>query len=93
MMEVKCTCPYCARSFTIEVDMPEQKETRRRNMSDEERAQRAERMRQMRLAGIGGRTKGSRNTKPRSDKGVPRGARKDQDPNMEWVDHAEGQQD
>lgn len=91
MIEVKCTCPYCSKSFFIEVEAP--RETRRRNMSDEERAQRAERMRQMRLAGIGGRTKGSRNTKPRSDKGVPRGARKDQDPNMEWVDHAEGQQD
>lgn len=69
-MEVKCTCPYCSKNFTIDVVAPE---TRKRVMSDEERAQRAERMRQMRLAGIGGRPKGSKNKFPRKDKGIKRG--------------------
>ena len=69
-MEVKCTCPYCSKGFTIEVDATRTKQVR--NVSDATRKQRAERMREMRLNGIGGRPKGSRNSHPRSDKGVAR---------------------
>jgi hypothetical protein len=88
-MEVRCTCPYCAGSFTIEVKEPEapEKPKQKRNVSEEARAQRAERMRQMRLAGIGGRPKGSKNKQPRKDKGVERGGRHDMDTNIEWVEH------
>jgi ribosomal protein L44E len=93
-MEVKCFCPYCAKSFTIEVDAPEAAKAPKgkKSFSEEERAKRAERMRQMRLNGIGGRPKGVKETKHRSTFGKARTAR-EQDPNMEWVDHAEGQQD
>lgn len=90
-MEMKCTCPYCAKSFTIEVEAAQAPKKGRKAFTEEERAKRAERMRAMRAQGIGGRTKGSRNKAPRPDKGVARGARKEQDPNVEWVEHAEGQ--
>ena len=69
-MEVKCTCPYCSKGFTIEVDAVRKKQVR--NISDATRLERSQRMKEMRQNGIGGRAKGSRNSHPRSDKGVAR---------------------
>lgn len=71
-MEVKCTCPYCAGVFTINVNEPE-KPRKKRNVSEETRAKRAEHMRQLRAQGIGGRPKGVKETKHRSTFGKARG--------------------
>lgn len=70
-MEIKCTCPYCAKGFTIEIDAPERPKTRR-DVTEEERARRAERMRALRAQGIGGRPKGVKEKAHRSTYGVPR---------------------
>ena len=56
-MEIKCTCPYCSKSFVIDMDdalKPRQK----RNLSPEVRQRKAELMRQRRAAGWGGNRKG-----------------------------------
>jgi len=73
-MEIRCFCPHCGQAFAMEVDAPRATEKKKRNMSDEERALRAERMRTMRANGIGGRPKGSKNSHPRADKGQARKA-------------------
>ena len=70
-MEIRCTCPYCAKGFTIEIEAPERPKTRR-EVSEEERARRAERMRALRAQGIGGRPKGIKETRHRSSFGVAR---------------------
>lgn len=70
-MEIKCTCPYCAKGFAIEIDAPERPKTRR-DVPEEERARRAERMRALRAQGIGGRPKGVKEKAHRSTYGVPR---------------------
>lgn len=70
-MEVKCTCPYCAKGFTIEVDVPT-REKAKREVPEEVRRQRSERMKAMRAAGIGGRPKGVKEKGHRSTWGVPR---------------------
>ena len=80
-MEIKCFCPHCGKSFTVDIDVPEAA-PKKRNMSEEERRKRAERMREMRLQGIGGRPKGSKNKGPRPDKGVPRKTDTEQEENV-----------
>lgn len=70
-MEIKCTCPYCAKGFTIEVEEPK-RPRQTKSFSEEERAKRSERMRALRAAGIGGRPKGIKETRHRSTFGVPR---------------------
>lgn len=60
---MKCQCPFCLAEFEVKP---------RHNMSDEERAKRGARLAALRAAGIGGRPKGSKNRKERSDKGVKR---------------------
>ena len=70
-MEIRCTCPYCAKGFTIEIDEPKREKTKRA-VPEEVRRQRSERMRALRAAGIGGRPKGIKETRHRSTFGVPR---------------------
>lgn len=70
-MEIKCTCPYCSKAFSIEVDEPE-RPRQRKAFSEEERAKRSERMRALRAQGIGGRPKGVKEKAHRSTYGVPR---------------------
>lgn len=80
-MQIKCFCPHCGQMFTMEAPEGAQVEgaageaPKRRNVSEEERAKRAERMRALRAQGIGGRPKGAKNRAPRSDAGKARGAR------------------
>ena len=76
-MEIKCTCPYCAKGFTIEIDEFKQEKTKR-EVSEEVRRQRSERMKALRAAGIGGRPKGIKETRHRSTFGI---ARKKTEPN------------
>ena len=70
-MEIRCTCPYCSKGFTIEIDAPERPKTRR-EVPEEVRRERSERMKAMRAAGIGGRPKGIKETRHRSSFGVAR---------------------
>ena len=70
-MEIRCTCPYCSKGFTIEIEEPERPK-QKKAFSEEERAKRSERMKAMRAAGIGGRPKGIKETRHRSTFGVPR---------------------
>ena len=70
-MEIRCTCPYCSKGFTIEIE-ESQRPKQRKAFSEEERARRAERMREMRARGIGGRPKGVKEKAHRSTYGVPR---------------------
>lgn len=70
-MEVKCTCPYCSRGFTIEIEEP-QRPKQIKTFSEEELRRRSERMKAMRAAGIGGRPKGVKEKAHRSTYGVPR---------------------
>lgn len=60
---MKCQCPYCLAEFEVKPKC---------NVSDEVREKRREHMAALRAAGIGGRPKGSKNRKERSDKGVKR---------------------
>ena len=75
-MEIKCFCPHCGQEFSITVQDQGSAPARRegRNVSEDERQKRAERMRAMRAQGIGGRPKGSKNSHPRADKGMARKA-------------------
>lgn len=69
-MILKVTCP-CGCGHTFDVDVPKGS----KGYTDEERAKRAERMKAMRAAGVGGRPKGVKESKPRktrSDKGKAR---------------------
>lgn len=70
-MEIKCTCPHCGEEFTVNVDEPK-KPRQKRNVSEAARAAASERMRQMRLNGVGGRPKGIKETKHRSTYGKAR---------------------
>lgn len=71
-MEIRCFCPKCGQEFTMDVKEPEKPKQKKRSVSEEERARRAERMREMRAQGIGGRPKGVKEKAHRSTWGVPR---------------------
>lgn len=54
-MKMTVSCKECGKVF--EIDIPDEMlpaRKKRRNLSDEERARRAESMRAMRLSGVGG---------------------------------------
>lgn len=70
-MEIRCFCPHCGQEFAMDVKEPE-RPRQKKAFSDEERARRAERMREMRAQGIGGRPKGVKEKAHRSTYGVPR---------------------
>lgn len=76
-MEVRCFCPKCGQEFTMTVQDAPGAAPKKRNMSEEERAKRAERMRALRAKGIGGRPKGVKETKHRSTFGKARKAGED----------------
>lgn len=70
-MQIKCFCPKCGQEFTMVIAKPERPK-QKKSFSEEERAKRAERMRALRAAGIGGRPKGVKETKHRSTFGKAR---------------------
>ena len=72
--EMTVNCPDCGRVFVVRVpvDMLPKQKGKKRAVSEEERQARAERMRSMRLNGIGGRPKGIKETRHRSTFGMSR---------------------
>lgn len=64
-MKILINCPGCGLVHEVEIPDAMIRPKERRTISEETRKARAERMRQLRAQGIGGRPKGAKDARPR----------------------------